>query len=234
MEDCKKDYQLLSHQRSSHNIGMLVGNTLGGMFKKAVELIESLEDQIMQCFTTERFAFCYICHSLFCFCDNQVGLFHHSDIQSNLILSHYDSVRDLKTVITNAKRVLQQYVLNESGVENSDLASLNQILNEITLFLQHNESFTRFFNGKMTDSWSVCEQNKKDTQAGVTPHTTVPQEMAAIMTAIKQKKLLPAGNKLQSFTVGLQLLFHQQILQSLYHSYTTLEEVFSVSTFPSF
>ena len=53
-----------------------------------------------------------------------------SDNQSNLILTHYDTVRDLKTVIANAKRVLQQYVLNESGVENAELASLNQILNE--------------------------------------------------------------------------------------------------------
>ncbi len=51
---------------------MLVGNTLGGMFKKAVELIESLEEQTTQCFTTERYAFCYLCHSLFSFCDHQV------------------------------------------------------------------------------------------------------------------------------------------------------------------
>ena len=96
-----------------------------------------------------------------------------SDNQSNLILTHYDTVRDLKTVIANAKRVLQQYVLNESGVENAELASLNQILNEITLFLQHNESFTRFFAGKMGDSWSLCEEIKKDGQPAVTPHTTV-------------------------------------------------------------
>ena len=102
-----------------------------------------------------------------------------SDNQSNLILTHYDTVRDLKTVIANAKRVLQQYVLNESGVENAELASLNQILKEITLFLQHNESFT-----------------------------TVPQEMAAVMAAIRQKKLLPAGNKLQSFTVRLFICVH--------------------------
>lgn len=154
-----------------------------------------------------------------------------SDTQSNLILTHYDAVRDLKTVIANAKRVLQQYVLNESGVENAELASLNQILNEITLFLQHNESFTRFFAGKMGDSWSLCEEAKKDGQPAVTPHTTVPQEMAAVMAAIKQKKLLPAGNKLQSFTVWLCACVHPQILQSLNHSYTTLEEVFSVSSF---
>ena len=131
-----------------------------------------------------------------------------SDNQSNLILTHYDTVRDLKTVIANAKRVLQQYVLNESGVENAELASLNQILNEITLFLQHNESFTRFFAGKMGDSWSLCEEIKKDGQPAVTPHTTVPQEMAAVMAAIKQKKLLPAGNKLQSFTVRLFICVH--------------------------
>ena len=62
-----------------------------------------------------------------------------SDNQSNLILTHYDTVRDLKTVIANAKRVLQQYVLNESGVENAELASHSRRFSPFPrfLFLMH-------------------------------------------------------------------------------------------------
>lgn len=51
---------------------MIVGNTLGTMFKKAVELIESVEAQVTDYFTKEVFAFCYLCRSVFLFCDHQV------------------------------------------------------------------------------------------------------------------------------------------------------------------
>ena len=37
-----------------------------------VELIESVEAQVTDCFTKEVFAFCYLCRSVFLFCDHQV------------------------------------------------------------------------------------------------------------------------------------------------------------------
>ena len=40
-----KDFSLLQNQRSSQNIGVVVGNMLSGCYKKGVELIDQYEEQ---------------------------------------------------------------------------------------------------------------------------------------------------------------------------------------------
>ena len=112
-------------------------------------------------------------------------------------------MRDLKALEANSGRVLQQYVSSESGSENKELGSLNQVLNEITLFLQHQESFTRFFAGKTRDSWSVnTARVSDDTQY---QSASIPQEMASVMKTIRQEgNQLPMGNKLESFAVTVE------------------------------
>lgn len=48
-----KDFSLLQNQRSSLNIGVVVGNLLGNLFKKAVDLIIEYEEQIQTNFQNE-------------------------------------------------------------------------------------------------------------------------------------------------------------------------------------
>ena len=50
-----KDYSLLQNQRSSQNIGVVVGNMLSGCYKKGVELIDQFEEPFQSTFLTERF-----------------------------------------------------------------------------------------------------------------------------------------------------------------------------------
>ena len=111
-------------------------------------------------------------------------------------------MRDLKALEANSECVLQQYVSSESGAENKELDSLNQVLNEITLFLQHQESFTRFFVGKTRDSWSFNSARVSDDQQYQSQ--SIPQEMVVVMKTIRQEgSQLPAGNKLESFAVAV-------------------------------
>ena len=48
-----KDFSLLQNQRSSLNIGVVVGNLLGNLFKKAVDLVNEYEEQIETNFVME-------------------------------------------------------------------------------------------------------------------------------------------------------------------------------------
>lgn len=48
-----KDFTLLQNQRSSVNIGVVVGNLIGNMFKKAVDLVNEYEEQIETSFVIE-------------------------------------------------------------------------------------------------------------------------------------------------------------------------------------
>ena len=48
-----KDFALLQNQRSSLNIGVVVGNLLGNLFKKAVDLVNEYEEQIETNFVME-------------------------------------------------------------------------------------------------------------------------------------------------------------------------------------
>ena len=53
VDQSTKDYALLQNQRSSHNIGVVVGNMLGGLFKKGVDLVNEFEEQIQKSFVIE-------------------------------------------------------------------------------------------------------------------------------------------------------------------------------------
>ena len=53
MDQNNKDFTLLQNQRSSVNIGVVVGNLIGNMFKKAVDLVNEYEEQIETSFVIE-------------------------------------------------------------------------------------------------------------------------------------------------------------------------------------
>ena len=72
VEQTKKDNQLLQSQRSAHHVGVVVGNLLGGLYQKAVELVDSVEDSFQNCFVNEQFAYCYLLRCVFIHCDTQV------------------------------------------------------------------------------------------------------------------------------------------------------------------
>ena len=72
VEQTKKDNQLLQSQRSAHHVGVVVGNLLGGLYQKAVELVDSVEDSFQNCFVNEQYAYCYLLRSVFIHCDTQV------------------------------------------------------------------------------------------------------------------------------------------------------------------
>ncbi|KAK8804532.1 hypothetical protein WA588_004742 [Blastocystis sp. NMH] len=206
-----KDYSLLQNQRSSQNIGVVVGNMLSGCYKKGVELIDQCEEQFESTFRIERLAYCYFIRRVFLHCDDHCAR----------LLTYYATIRDIATIAENAKQVLQQYVTAESGVENRELDQLNQVLNELSLLLQYNESFSRYFNGKAGDALAFVAQLPPLDRSYLDkyPSTSVlPVELVKTLAAIEQKKCIPQGSQLQS----------AKILQQFCQCYTSMEESYAL------
>ena len=202
-EQASKDLSLLKNQHSSMNIGVLIGNQLGSLFKHAVDLIEEVESQFTNAFTQESFGFCYFIRSVFILCDKQC----------NEILSYYIKIRDLKVVSDNTKQILQQYVSAEDGKENKHFETVNQILNEISLFLQHRESFTRYFFGKANDCYSLALQVSHAIELqDYHSCLAIPIEVVNDLTSIQQKRVIPQGNQQVSF----------KVIPSINHSFSRL------------
>lgn len=105
--------------------------------------------------------------------------------------------------------MLQQYVTAESGVENRELDQLNQVLNELSLLLQYNESFSRYFNGKAGDALAFVAQLPPLDRSYLDkyPSTSVlPVELVKTLAAIEQKKCIPQGSQLQSAKVASEIV----------------------------
>lgn len=190
LDQSTKDLSLLKNQRSSVNIGVVIGNMLGGLFKKAVDLVEDVESQFQSTFVNESFGFCYFLRSVYTLCDKQC----------NEILNYYSTIRDLKILIDNTKQLLQQYISAEDGKENHNLDNINQVLNEISLFLQHHESFNRFFCGKGNDSFNMASKSIHST-GSYQSKMVLPVELMNDLNLIQQKRIIPQGNQLASFRV---------------------------------
>lgn len=136
-------------------------------------------------------------------------MFLHCDDQSARLLSYYATIRDIATIAENAKQVLQQYVTAESGVENRELDQLNQVLNELSLLLQYNESFSRYFNGKAGDALTFVSQLPPLDRSYLDkyPSTSVlPVELTKTLAAIEQKKCIPQTSQLQSAKVSSEVV----------------------------
>ena len=197
--------QLLKNQRSSLNIGVVVSNILGGLFKKAVDLVEEVQAQVQSTFRNEAFGFCYLLRSIFILCDKQCSE----------IISLYYQIRDISVLIENTKQILQQYITAEEGKENQQLGSINQVLNEFSLFLQHHESFQRYFVGRGNDAFFGASQvspsvELKDYQSKF----VLPAELVNDLTLIQQKRVIPQGNQTPSFKVSSCFLFDCRFFSS--------------------
>lgn len=211
VEQTKKDNQLLQSQRSAHHVGVVVGNLLGGLYQKAVELVDSVEDSFQNCFVNEQFAYCYLLRCVFIHCDTQ----------ASQLFSTYASLRDLSVLFEDSKTRLQAYISNEQGVEDAALDALNPVLNEISLILQHAESFSRYLTGKMNDAVLAASQRVPPDSEMLThyPSTAnVPSEVVTALRSAEQKKGLPQGGQQPSW----------KALQSLCQSYTALEESYTL------
>lgn len=184
---------LLKNQRSSMNIGVVVGNLLGSLFKKAVDLIEEAETALQSTFVNECLGFCFFIRSVYSFCDRLCSE----------ILSHYIRIRDVKVLIDNTNHLLQQYITAEDGKENQQLDGVNQVLNEISLFLQHHESFHRYFVGKGTDAFTVAAQATRSVELQhYQSKMVLPVEFTKELGLIQQKAVIPLGKKCVSYPVG--------------------------------
>ena len=205
IEQIEKDMQLLKNQRSSLNIGVVVSNILGGLFKKAVDLVEEVQSQVQSTFVNEAFGFCYLLRSIYILCDKQCSE----------IISLYYQIRDISVLIENTKQILQQYITAEEGKENQQLGSINQVLNEFSLFLQHHESFQRYFVGRGNDAFFVASQGVpsvelKDYQSKF----VLPAELVNDLTLIQQKRVIPQGNQTPSFKVFMCCHIHYRFFSS--------------------
>ena len=151
-------------------------------------------------------------------------VFNHCDHECSNILTYYNSIRDLAAINSSAKPHLQQYAMTECGAENRELDNLNQVLNEISLLLQHVESFSRYFRGKAGDAYMVAMEERKKQAAALEimkhfPSTRVlPVEITNALAAIEQKKGIPAIGQQQS----------SKIMQLFCQQYSTMEESFAV------
>lgn len=195
LDQSTKDLSLLKNQRSSVNIGVVIGNILGGLFKKAVDLVEEVESQFQSTFVNESFGFCYFLRCVYTLCDKQC----------NEILTYYSTIRDLKILIDNTKQLLQQYISAEDGKENHNLDNINQVLNEISLFLQHHESFSRYLCGKGNDSFNMASKSIRPTPS-YQSKMVLPVELTNDLNMIQQKRVIPQGNQLASFRVLLMCI----------------------------
>ena len=86
-----KDYSLLQNQRSSQNIGVVVGNMLSGCYKKGVELIDQYEEQFESTFLIER---------------SHVSLLPH---RFRLLLLHPSRVRPLRRPVCASPLLLRDH-----------------------------------------------------------------------------------------------------------------------------
>lgn len=205
LEQSEKDSSLLKNQRSSMNIGVVVGNLLGSLFKKAVDLIEEVESSFHSIFKNERFSFCFFIRSVY----------NHCDTLCHDILTHYVRVRDVKVVIDNTNQLLQQYITAEDGKENQQLDGLNQVLNEISLFLQHHESFHRFFSGKGNDAFLLASQGVSSVELQhYQSKVVLPVEFMNELSLIQQKQVIPQGKKCIAYPVWLCFLSHCRCFSS--------------------
>lgn len=222
VEQTKKDNQLLQSQRSAHHVGVVVGNLLGGLYQIAVELVDSVEDSFQNCFVNEQFAYCYLLRCVFIHCDTQVGFaFLSLFFQAGQLFSTFASLRDLSVLFEDSKTRLQAYISNEQGVEDAALDALNPVLNEISLILQHAESFSRYLTGKMNDAVLAASQRVPPDSEMLThyPSTAnVPADVVAALRSAEQKKGLPQGGQQPSW----------KAMQSLCQSYTALEESYTL------
>lgn len=111
--------------------------------------------------------------------------------------------------------------MNEQGGEDASLDALNPVLNEISLLLQHAESFSRYLIGKMNDSILEASQRvppDRDLLAHYPSSATIPSEVTAALRNAEQKKGLPLGAQQPSWKAS----------QSLCQSYTALEESYTL------
>ena len=121
----------------------------------------------------------------------------------------------------DSKTRLQAYISNEQGVEDAALDALNPVLNEISLILQHAESFSRYLTGKMNDAVLAAAQRARPDAALLAhypPTASVPSEVASSLRSAEQKKGLPQGAQQPSW----------KALQALCQSYTALEESYAL------
>ena len=141
--------------------------------------------------------------------------------QAGQLFSTYASLRDLSVLFEDSKTRLQAYISNEQGVEDAALDALNPVLNEISLILQHAESFSRYLTGKMNDAVLAASQRVPPDSEMLThyPSTAnVPSEVVTALRSAEQKKGLPQGGQQPSW----------KALQSLCQSYTALEESYTL------
>ena len=118
----------------------------------------------------------------------------------------------------DSKTRLQAYISNEQGVEDAALDALNPVLNEISLILQHAESFSRYLTGKMNDAVLAAAQRARPDAALLAhypPTASVPSEVASSLRSAEQKKGLPQGAQQPSW-------------KALCQSYTALEESYAL------
>ena len=134
----------------------------------------------------------------------------------------------------DSKTRLQAYISNEQGVEDAALDALNPVLNEISLILQHAESFSRYLTGKMNDAVLAAAQRARPDAALLAhypPTASVPSEVASSLRSAEQKKGLPQGAPLvvngdDDYLPGAAV--RPDLEKALCQSYTALEESYAL------
>ncbi|KAK8790878.1 hypothetical protein WA158_005509 [Blastocystis sp. Blastoise] len=190
-----------SNTITSQDTGKDCADILGKLYKLVVNQLTEIEDSFIHAFPNHSYGYGTLLRSVYILCDEK----------SCRIYQLYINKKDLRSMETETKSILETLINKKEGTTEEMLNTIDNILNEISLLLQYSENFDRYIRGRGKELLQNISNQSNSVERVESASSILPKNYL-------NTSFFPANQERTNFA----------IFNSIYKSYQVLEEFYIV------